>query len=159
MRLRDIGRGDQPLLAEIEAELDALDAALSGEPVPPGMEELETLVNDMRAERAAPDDEFGAALDHWAAAGFLRGRQPRLSEKATRSDAGGRARMPSASLTPRKLAYAGGAGGDPRCSGRGCLADRLRVGWRPGRLGRRAPSSEGAGQRRRRPGRPAMPCR
>ena len=109
MRLRDIGRGDEPLPAEIEAELDALDAALSGEPVPPGMEGLETLVNDMRAERAAPDDEFGAALDHWAAAGFPRGRQPRLSEEATKSDAGGRARMFLASLTPRKLAYAGGA--------------------------------------------------
>ena len=94
---RDRGRAGRPR------------AALSGEPVPPGMEELETLVNDMRAERAAPDDEFGAALDHWAAAGFPRGRQPRLSEKATRSDAGGRARMLLASLTPRKLAYAGGA--------------------------------------------------
>ena len=109
MRLRDIGRGDEPLPTEIEAELDALDAALSGEPVPPGMEGLETLVNDMRAERAAPDDEFGAALDHWAAAGFPRGRQPRLSEKATKSDAGGRARLFLASLTPRRLAYAGGA--------------------------------------------------
>ena len=109
MRLRDIGRGDEPLPAEIEAELDALDAALSGEQVPPGMEGLETLVNDMRAERAAPDDEFGAALDHWAAAGFPRGRQPRLSEKATASDAGGRFRLFLASLTPRRLAYAGGA--------------------------------------------------
>ena len=44
--------------------------------MPPGMEELETLVNDMRAERAAPDDEFGAALDHWAAAGFPAAASP-----------------------------------------------------------------------------------
>jgi hypothetical protein len=109
MRLSDIGRNDAPLPADVEAELDALDAALRGEDVPPGLEGLEDLVSDMRAERSAPESDFGAALDRWAAAGFPRGRQPRLSERATRSDVGGRARAFLASLTPRRLAYAGGA--------------------------------------------------
>ena len=54
MRLSDIGRGDTPLPAEIEAELDALDAALRGEERPAGMEGLSALVGDLRAERAHP---------------------------------------------------------------------------------------------------------
>ena len=148
MRLRDIGRSDQPLPAEIEAELDALDAALSGAPVPRGMEGLETLVDDMRAERAAPDDEFGAALDHWAAAGFPRGRQPRLSEKATASDAGGRFRLFLASLTPRRLAYAGGAAATLVVLVVARLADRLREPgrsrWERRRLRRRRHCDAGA---------------
>ena len=109
MRLSDIGRGEEPLPAEIDAELDALDAALRGEDLPPGMDGIEALVSDVRAERASPEAEFGDALDRWAAAGFPRGRRPGLSEKATKSDAGGRLRAFLASLTPRRLAYAGGA--------------------------------------------------
>jgi Domain of unknown function (DUF4349) len=77
--------------------------------VPAGMEGLEALVGDLRAERSTPESEFGDALDRWAAAGFPRGRRPGLSDKATASDAGGRFRLFLASLTPRKLAYAGGA--------------------------------------------------
>jgi hypothetical protein len=111
MRLSDMrpGRDDAPLPPEVEAELEALDAALRGEDVPPGMEGLNALVGDLRDERAEPDPEFGASLDRWAAAGFPRGRRPGLSERATRSDAGGRARLFAQSLTMRKLAYAGGA--------------------------------------------------
>ncbi len=109
MRLSDIGHGDTPPPAEIEAELDALDAALRGEELPAGMEGLSALVGDLRAERDTPDGEFGDALDRWAAAGFPRGRRPGLSEQATKSDAGGRLRLFLASLTPRRLAYAGGA--------------------------------------------------
>jgi Domain of unknown function (DUF4349) len=109
MRLRDMGRDDAPLPAEVEAELAALDAALAGDEVPAGMEGLESLVNDMRAERAAPEADFGDALDRWAAAGFPRGRRPGISERATKSDAGGRARLFLASLTPRRLAYTGAA--------------------------------------------------
>jgi hypothetical protein len=109
MRLRDMGRDDAPLPAEVEAELAALDAALAGDEVPAGMEGLESLVSDVRAERAAPGGDFGDALDRWAAAGFPRGRRPGIAERATKSDAGGRARLALASLTPRKLAYAGGA--------------------------------------------------
>ena len=111
MRLSEMGPGrdDAPLPAEVEAELSALDAALAGDDVPAGMEGLETLVSDLRAERSTPESEFGDALDRWAAAGFPRGRRPGLSTKATASDAGGRFRLFLASLTPRKLAYAGGA--------------------------------------------------
>ena len=103
------GRENAPLPAEVEAELSALDAALAGDDVPAGMEGLEALVSDLRAERSTPESEFGDALDRWAAAGFPRGRRPGLSNKATASDAGGRFRLFLDSLTPRKLAYAGGA--------------------------------------------------
>ena len=111
MRLSEMGPGrdDAPLPAEVEAELSALDAALAGDDVPAGMEGLEALVSDLRAERSTPESEFGDALDRWAAAGFPRGRRPGLSIKATASDAGGRFRLFLDSLTPRKLAYAGGA--------------------------------------------------
>ena len=56
MRLSDMGPGrdDAPLPAEVEAELDALDAALRGDDVPAGMEGLEALVSDLRAERSDP---------------------------------------------------------------------------------------------------------
>ena len=111
MRLSEMGPGrdDAPLPAEVEAELSALEAALAGDDVPAGMEALEALVSDLRAERSTPESEFGDALDRWAAAGFPRGRRPGLSLKATDSDAGGRFRLLLQSLTPRKLAYAGGA--------------------------------------------------
>jgi Domain of unknown function (DUF4349) len=109
MRLSDMRPDDAPLAAEVEAELAALDAALAGDDVPAGMEGLEALVGDLRAERATPEAEFGDTLDAWAAAGFPRGRRPGLSERATDSDMGGRARMFLASITPRRLAYAGGA--------------------------------------------------
>jgi hypothetical protein len=111
MRLSEMGPGrdDAPLPAEVEAELSALDAALAGDDVPAGMEGLEALVSDLRAERPTPGSEFGDALDRWAAAGFPRGRRPGLSDRATKSDAGGRFRLFLQSLTPRKLAYAGGA--------------------------------------------------
>lgn len=111
MRLSEMGPGrdDAPLPAEVEAELSALDAALAGDDVPAGMEGLEALVSDLRAQRSTPESEFGDALDRWAAAGFPRGRRPGLSDHVTRSDAGGRFRLFLQSLTPRRLAYAGGA--------------------------------------------------
>jgi hypothetical protein len=105
MRLSQLRGADAPLPAEVEAELEALDAALRGEDVPAGMEGLDALVSDLRAERATPEADFGQALDRWAAAGFPRGRRPGLREQATKGDA----RSWLASLTPRRLAYAGGA--------------------------------------------------
>lgn len=108
MRLSDItGRGAEPLPAEVEAELEALDAALAGEGVRPGDEGLATLAADVRAQRPDPDPEFGAKLDAWAAAGFPRGHRP---GPGTAADAGaGRRRSILDALTPRRLAYAGGA--------------------------------------------------
>jgi Domain of unknown function (DUF4349) len=109
MRLNDM-RDDAPLPAEIEAELDALDAALRGEEVPPGMEGVDTLVSDLRAERPEPDPEFGDALDAWAAAGFTRpARRGRLRNVANRPDVAGQAHTFLRSLTLRKLAPVGAA--------------------------------------------------
>ena len=106
MRLSDIRprRDDAPLPTEVEAELAALDAALAGDDVPAGMEGLETLVSDLRAERATPPAAFGEELDAWAAAGFPRDRRPgRASAAAEPFD---RLR-----LMPRRrqLAFAGAA--------------------------------------------------
>src|SRR5688572_5432276 len=106
MRLGDIraGRDDAPLPAEIEAELDALDAALRGDEVPAGMEGLEALVGDLQAERSQPDPEFGAALDAWAAAGFPRGRKPGLSAAPDGDGAGGGTLLSRlGSIGPRRL--------------------------------------------------------
>jgi hypothetical protein len=103
-------RNDAPLPAEIEAELDALDAALRGEEIPPGMEGVGALVSDLRAERPEIAPEFGDALDAWAAAGFDRGaRGQGLEHAAVRPDPAGRARTFLRSLTFRKLAPALGA--------------------------------------------------
>jgi len=76
MRLGDMKRDDSTVPAEVERELDALDAALRGEELPAGMEGLEALVSDLRAERREPDPRFEAELDAWAAAGFPRGKRP-----------------------------------------------------------------------------------
>jgi hypothetical protein len=99
-------RDDAPLPAEIEAELAALDAALAGDEVPVGMEGLEALVTDLRADRPTPPAEFGEKLDAWAAAGFPRdNRRPRTKQ----SSGGESVRGFLDALTPRRLAYAGGA--------------------------------------------------
>ena len=87
MRLDDLRRNvrdetDTP--AEVERELEILDAALRGEEVPPGMEGIEALVSDLRAERQEPEPRFEERLDAWAAAGFPRGKGPR-----TRAAGGG----------------------------------------------------------------------
>src|SRR5687768_3990986 len=78
MRLDDLRktRDEAEIPAEVERELDILDAALRGEEVPAGMEGIEALVSDLRAERPEPDSRFEDQLDAWAAAGFPRGRRP-----------------------------------------------------------------------------------
>jgi Domain of unknown function (DUF4349) len=81
MRLDDLrskGRTEADIPAEVERELEILDAALRGEEVPPGMEGLEALVSDLRAERPEPEPRFEGDLDAWAAAGFPRGKGPRV---------------------------------------------------------------------------------
>ena len=80
MRLRDLtNRGEResaPLDDQVQAELDALDAALAGEDVPAGMEGLATLVGELRAERPQATPDFGARLDAWREAGFRRDERP-----------------------------------------------------------------------------------
>ncbi len=87
MRLDDLRRNmrdETDIPAEVERELEVLDAALRGEEVPPGMEGIEALVSDLRAERQEPEPRFEEKLDAWAAAGFPRGKGPR-----TRAAGGG----------------------------------------------------------------------
>ena len=88
MRLGDMKSDDKPIPAEVEAELDALDAALRGEEVPAGMEGLEALVSDLRAEKPEPEPRFEAELDDWAAAGFPRGERPGAKAAGGGSGAG-----------------------------------------------------------------------
>jgi hypothetical protein len=78
-RIKDRG-GEVP--AEVNADLDALDAALRGEELPDELASLATLATDVRDERPEADPDFDAALDAWAAAGFPRGGRPGL-EKAS----------------------------------------------------------------------------
>ena len=86
MRLDDLlGKRDEgEIPAEVAAELEILEAALRGDEVPAGMEGVEALVSDLRAERPEPEPRFGAELDAWAAAGFPRGERP-----GARASAGG----------------------------------------------------------------------
>src|SRR5687767_7150381 len=87
MRLGDFGgktRDEAEIPAEVERELEALEAALRGDDVPDDMEGLEALVSDLRAERPEPEPRFGAELDEWAAQGFPRGQRP-----GARASAGG----------------------------------------------------------------------
>ncbi len=80
MRLDDLRRNvrdETDIPAEVERELEILDAALRGEAVPEGMEGIEALVSDLRAERPEPEPRFEEKLDAWAAAGFPRGKGPR----------------------------------------------------------------------------------
>lgn len=89
MKLGDVtrpGRDDGEIPAEVERELEAVDAALRGEEVPDGMESLEALVSDLRDERPEPEPRFEAELDAWAAAGFPRGERP--GARASGGDSG-----------------------------------------------------------------------
>src|SRR5688500_17021429 len=90
MRLDDLmkGRDEAEIPAEVERELEILDAALRGEEIPPGMEGIEALVSDLRAERPEPESRFEAELDAWAAAGFPRSGRPGPRAAAGGSGAG-----------------------------------------------------------------------
>jgi hypothetical protein len=69
MKLRD---HDMPLDPDTERELAAVDAGLLGLDVAPDLEDLAQLARDARAEGSAPESDFAARLDEWAAAGFPR---------------------------------------------------------------------------------------
>ena len=64
MRHRD------PLTDEQREELDALDRALAGEPVPYELRELEELVRDVRATAPEMSPAFAARLEHEVQEGF-----------------------------------------------------------------------------------------
>lgn len=63
-------RTDESLDPEVERQLAAIDRALAGEPVDPDLAELATLTADLRAERAAPPEQWALEMDAKAAAGF-----------------------------------------------------------------------------------------
>jgi Domain of unknown function (DUF4349) len=67
-------RTDETLDPEIERQLAAIDRALAGEPVEPGLADLATLTADLRAERAAPPERWALEMDAKARAGFGRSR-------------------------------------------------------------------------------------
>ncbi len=70
MRHRD------PLTDEQREELDALDRALSGEPVPFELRELGELVRDVRATAPEMSPAFAARLEHELQEGFPASREP-----------------------------------------------------------------------------------
>src|SRR5687768_14417556 len=79
MTLREkLGRADEPLDPEVERELATIDAVLAAGGIPGPSDEspdsagLARLTRELRAERGAPDPDFAARLDRWAAEGFPR---------------------------------------------------------------------------------------
>src|SRR5688572_16383152 len=99
-------RDDAPFPAEIEAELAGLDAALAGGEVPAGREGLEALATELRADCPTPPAEFADKRDACTSASFPRdNRRPRTKQ----SSGGESVRGFLDALTPRRLAYAGGA--------------------------------------------------
>ncbi len=73
-------RDDMTLDPEIERELAALDAALSGEPVDAEFADLAAFARAVREERPEPAPQFAAALDTRVAEDFP--RPPRLADRA-----------------------------------------------------------------------------
>jgi hypothetical protein len=111
---------------EIQRELDAIDAALSGEAVAGAHVPLEELVRALQSVRPHPSTEFVQALDARAAHGFRRASQhraPDSSQRAPTTERGRRRRRRTAFALPALgIAVAAvlvvvslpGSGGGPR---------------------------------------------
>ena len=69
-------RRDEPMSAEAERELEALDRALAGDDVEPEFADLAALAAELRAERPRPDRDWGLGLDRQAESGFGRAGKP-----------------------------------------------------------------------------------
>jgi Domain of unknown function (DUF4349) len=85
---------------QAERELDALEAALRGEPVGPGYAHVAELAAALAELRATPEEEFAARLDTDAAAGFRAGGSDSTPERL-------RARLRGHSLRQAMPALAG----------------------------------------------------
>lgn len=85
---------------QAERELDALEAALRGEPVGPGYAHVAELAAALAELRATPEEEFAARLDTDAAAGFRAGGSDSTPERL-------RARLRGLSLRQAMPALAG----------------------------------------------------
>lgn len=69
-------RRDEPMSAEAERELEALDRALAGEGVEPELANLAALATALRAERPDPREDWGVGLDLQVSSGFGRAGKP-----------------------------------------------------------------------------------
>jgi Domain of unknown function (DUF4349) len=63
-------RSDPPITPEVERELDAIDAALAGEPVDPALAEIAELTVLLAGDAPRPDRSFAALLDERVAERF-----------------------------------------------------------------------------------------
>jgi len=106
MRLRD---HDMPLDPDVERELAAVDAGLLGLDVAPDLEDLAELARDARAEAPAPESDFAAKLDEWAAAGFPRDGRISDGGEGERGPALGGLRERLRTAPPRRLLLPVGA--------------------------------------------------
>jgi hypothetical protein len=87
------------------AELDAIDAALSGAAVAEEHARLATLTSSLQAARPRPRDEFVRSLDARAAQGFARHRR-RLGHRSGRTNAGSAVPVPRGASRRGRLAGA-----------------------------------------------------
>jgi Domain of unknown function (DUF4349) len=106
MKLRD---HDMPLDPDTERELAAVDAGLLGLDVAPDLEDLAQLARDARAEAPAPESDFAAKLDEWAAAGFPRDGRVSDGGEGERGPARGGLRERLGTVPPRRLLLPVGA--------------------------------------------------
>src|SRR6478672_3157527 len=106
MRLRD---QDMPLDPDVERELAAVDAGLLGLEVAPDLQDLAELASDARAEAPAPESDFAAKLDEWAAAGFPRDGRVSDGGEGERRPALGGLRERLGTVPPRRLLLPVGA--------------------------------------------------
>jgi len=106
MRLRD---QDMPLDPDVERELAAVDAGLLGLEVAPDLQDLAELASDARAEAPAPESDFAAKLDEWAAAGFPRDGRVSDGGEGERRPALGSLRERLRTVLPRRLLLPVGA--------------------------------------------------
>jgi Domain of unknown function (DUF4349) len=98
-----------PLDPDVERELAAIDAGLLGLEVAPDLDDLAELARDARAEGPAPESDFAAKLDDWAAAGFPRDGRMSDGGEGERGPALGGLRERLGTVPPRRLLLPVGA--------------------------------------------------
>jgi hypothetical protein len=100
---------DMPLDPDVERELAAVDAGLVGLDVAHDLEDLAELARDARAEAPAPESDFAAKLDEWAAAGFPRDGRMSDGGEGQRGPALRGLRERLRTVPPRRLLFPVGA--------------------------------------------------
>ncbi len=100
---------EMPLDPDVERELAAIDAGLLGLEVAPDLDDLAELARDARAEGPAPESDFAARLDEWAAAGFPRDGRMSDGGEGERGPALGGLRERLRTVPPRRLLLPVGA--------------------------------------------------